>query len=152
MVLVRKYSVLVCLLLLSAVAFAWPSQAGMTVSSCLPQGAMRSTSSMVSTTSTYSTSQSNYGMRSACRSAEVRTISYSSGHFTTSVQELDDSGCAVAPGHAHYKPRPRKLDGENEGNDNGGPMDDPIGDTPWLLFILLAAAYIAHKRYKNLEI
>ena len=84
----------------------------------------------------------------------VTTTSYSasssampSGHFTTTVNPIDERGFAYAPGQT-YKPasisRPRKVD---EGGDLPDPYLDPLGDTPYYLFALLAAAYIAYKRF-----
>lgn len=70
-----------------------------------------------------------------------------SGHFTTTVNPIDERGFAYAPGQT-YKPasisRPRKVD---EGGDLPDPYMEPIGDTPYYLFALLAAAYIAYKRF-----
>lgn len=148
MVLIRKYSVLVCLLLLSAVAFAWPIQTGASMSSCLQQGAMRSTSAMpVSATSTYRPAAGPYGRSGAVRTAAGMTMTIPSGRFTAQVASLDENGCAYAPGQTTSHPHGhiRRLNGEDSDNDNPDPMADPIGDTPWILFILLAIGYAAYK-------
>ena len=63
-----------------------------------------------------------------------------SGRFQTTVNPLDDNGCAYAPGQSTSGPRR-----VGPGPGGGLPSDPfmPIGDTPWLIMALLALFYIA---------
>ena len=40
-----------------------------------------------------------------------------------------------------YIPTGPQRSGENRPGDNEEPFDDPVGDTPWLLMLLLAGGY-----------
>ena len=44
------------------------------------------------------------------------------------------------------KPRPRKVSGDNDDDNPGGPMEDgnytPIGETPYVMMLILAITYI----------
>lgn len=75
-----------------------------------------------------------------------------SGHFTTNVAAIDANGHAYAPGQTYNpgKPNRMKCDERDDPEDPSDPYNDtPIGDTPYYLFALLAAAYIAYKRFRK---
>ena len=80
------------------------------------------------------------------------------GHFQTTVNTLDASGRAYAPGQgAHYAPGgPRRVQGEDEDDDREteDPFFDqvqPIGDTPWFFMCMCACAlaFIIYRRTRK---
>ena len=90
---------------------------------------MRSTSSYVPSTATTSAARPT-------------------GHFSTTVNALDESGCSYAPGtDRSYKPyRPRRVEDDSPEDDPYMGNHTPIGDTPYILFALLLAGYVVYRR------
>lgn len=50
---------------------------------------------------------------------------------------------------ASYIPTGPQRSGENRPGDNEEPFDDPVGDTPWLLMLLLALGYALREGKKT---
>lgn len=74
------------------------------------------------------------------------------GHFQTNAQALDEFGHAYWPGQSATQTggphRAKKVGHDEDEDDPFMPAQiDPIGDTPWILFILLALAYAFRKKY-----
>jgi len=87
------------------------------------------------------------GDRTLCSSAPLTT-----GHFCTTVNPLDQYGHAYSPGAAmgSSKPGPRKVGGKDHSDDPYMPTNvDPIGDTPWILFVLLVIGYGVYKKIRK---
>lgn len=83
-------------------------------------------------------------------------VSFSTGHFQTTIQPIDDNGHAYTPGQTPSGPRRVGPIGGGETGGNGGLPSDPmwgdvapIGPTPYILFILLLAAYVVIKRRRT---
>ena len=97
-----------------------------------------------------------YGVKST---ALGERTSLTDGHFRTSVQPVDGFGHAYSPGQSSdgnsYTPGgPRRVLGEDE--DDPRETEDPlwgnvapIGPTPYILFVLLLAAYAVIKRRRR---
>ena len=75
-----------------------------------------------------------------------------SGHFSTNVASVDANGHAYAPGqyNSSFQPRRAKMDERDDPDNPPDPyINTPVGDTPYYLFALLAAAYIAYKHFRK---
>ncbi len=72
---------------------------------------------------------------------------------STSIYLPQDGGYNRASTSASYTSRPRKSiwDDEEPEDDPIGTVPDatPVGDTPWLLMVFAAIAYIAFRRYRR---
>lgn len=72
------------------------------------------------------------------------------GHFQTNVQPLDANGYSYSPGSVPSggAPRPRKVNGENDDDErettdpNGDGKVFPLGETPYVMMLILAITYI----------
>ncbi len=72
------------------------------------------------------------------------------GHFTTTVNAIDEYGHAYTPGSTPTGPRRvGPIGGGGSGGNGGLPSDPfwtevvPIGDIPWVLLVILIIVYIA---------
>ena len=126
----RLYIVSICLCLTTvhAVAFGFGTQA--------PSYTMRSTSAS--------------HMTSMCRTTnELATVGNTSGHFSTYVHGVGEEFSSPAKLLA----RPRRVDGDDESHNSEEPGPDgnpnPIGDIPWLLMLMIVAAYLVVRRRKS---
>lgn len=70
------------------------------------------------------------------------------GHFCTTVNTLDESGCSYAPSaERSYKPyRPRRVEDDSPEDDPYMGNHTPVGDTPYVFFALLIAGYVVYRR------
>ena len=89
-------------------------------------------------------------MTSACRTSDdLAMLGNATCRFTTCVYGVGEE----APS-AHYAPsRPRRV--EEEGDDPSGPMENPIGEIPWVglvVVLLLYGGYIAYRRRKSYKV
>ena len=112
-----------------------------------PQSSFSSCNRMVTTTS-YSASS---GMTTTS-SYRPSSSMMPSGHFSTNVASVDANGHAYAPGqyNSSFQPRRAKMDERDDPDNPPDPyINTPVGDTPYYLFALLAAAYIAYKHFRK---
>ena len=74
----------------------------------------------------------------------VNTLSSGTNHQynITPVGSQDMNGSQI-PTHS-----PRRV---GRGDDPGDPMQTPIGDTPWLLILLIIGFYIIRKKWKRMK-
>ena len=110
---------------------------------CKPSSNFRSTSVYVSTSRTMDMSSTSAYASSASNGHSFNAISAS--NFET----LNSEGGACYRGSGVRKGRP----GEDEFGGSGGIGDytnhSPIGDTPWILFALMAFGYVLWKKWRN---
>lgn len=73
------------------------------------------------------------------------------GHFTTTVNAIDEYGHAYTPGSTPTGPRRvGPIGGGGSGGNGGLPSDPfwtevvPIGDIPWGVMVILIIAYVAY--------
>ena len=102
---------------------------------------------MATQSTSYQTSTSGIAVTLSYRPASSMMPS---GHFSTNVASVDANGHAYAPGqyNSSFQPRRAKMDERDDPDDPPDPyINTPVGDTPYYLFALLAAAYIAYKHF-----
>ena len=92
--------------------------------------------------------------RTTMNSERVTTFHQSAplttGHFRTTVNALDHNGIAYSPGQsATASGGPRRAKRVEEDDHSDDPFLIPVGDTPWILFALLALAYAFRKKYAD---
>ena len=85
-------------------------------------------------------------MNTTARQANKGIMS-SGGRFTTYVPAIDADGHAYTPSQitagdtSPHRPHIRKVGHDDDEDDPFMNNVDPIGDTPWILFLLLAIGY-----------
>lgn len=98
--------------------------------------------------SSYRPSQTVINMSTTSRPVSAAAIS--TGRFTTYVPAVDASGHAQDP-YAPNRPRPRKVEDEDHEIDPYMPANvAPLGDTPWILLILLLLGYAAFAKRRQI--
>lgn len=100
-------------------------------------------SSFSTTAPQYTAQQPTYEFRST---SQMQPASTSWGERTYA-----DPFSADAPGAGTTSSRSRRAIGDEDEEENPGynQSDGPIGDIPWLMMLLLAAAYIAYTTYST---
>ena len=100
------------------------------------------------------TSSSTFQMNTTARQANKGIMS-SGGRFTTYVPTIDVNGHAYTPSQitagetAPHRPHIRKVGHDDDEDDPFMDNVDPIGNTPWMLFVLLAIGYGCYKLRKR---